>query len=168
MPNDRAIVAVYPGVFDPVTHGHVDIIRRGQALFDQLIVAVGHNPEKEKDDLFSPDERAEMITELVADLDNVTVSTYQGLTVTFARRVGARVILRGIRDYTDLHYELLQAGTNLVLGEIETVFLTASVQHDLTSSSLIKQIVSIGGYDPERLARLVPPNVATRLQERFG
>jgi pantetheine-phosphate adenylyltransferase len=166
MPKDRAIVAVYPGAFDPITNGHIDIIRRGQALFDQLIVAVGHNPAKAA--LFSPDERSEMINELVADLDSVSVQTYEGLTVTFAGRVGARVILRGIRDYTDLHYELLQAGTNLVVGDIETVFLTASVQHDLTSSSLIKQIVSIGGYDPDRLARLVPDNVAARLQERFG
>ena len=166
MPKHQPIIAVYPGAFDPITHGHIDIIRRAQPLFGRLIVAIGQNPAKE--DLFSSDERVEMIAELVADLPDVSVQAYEGLTVTFAQRVGARVILRGIRDYTDLHHELLQAGTNLVVGDIETVFLTASVQHDLTSSSLIKQIVRIGGYDPERLTRLVPAGVAARLRKKFG
>ncbi len=166
MLKDKPIVAVYPGAFDPPTHGHVDIIRRAVPLFDQLIVAVGHNPDKQE--LFTADERVEMITEIIADLPRVSVRTYEGLTFNFARDVGARVILRGIRDYTDLHHELLLAGTNLVVGDIETVFMTASVQHELTSSSLIKQIVSIGGYDPERLSRLVPENVAAGLGRKFG
>ena len=90
-----------------------------------------------------------------------------GLTFNFARLVGARVILRGIRDYTDLHHELLAAGTNLAVGGIETIFLTASLQYGMTSSSMVKQIVGIGGYDPERLARLIPPNVVDRLHQKL-
>ena len=165
MSKAQHIVAVYPGAFDPITNGHVDLIRRARPLFDELIVAVGHNPEK--DQLFTPDERVETIGELIADLPGVSVQAYEGLTVNFARLVGARVILRGIRDYTDLHHELLAAGTNLVVGGIETIFLTASLQHGMTSSTLVKQIVGIGGYDPERLARLIPPNVVDRLRQKL-
>jgi pantetheine-phosphate adenylyltransferase len=160
------VVAVFPGAFDPITCGHVDIIHRGSRLFDRLIVAVGRNPEKAE--LFPAAERVEMLQEVCRELDNVEVDSYAGLTTEYVRRVGARVILRGIRDNVDLRGELRSANTNLLVGDVETVFLMTSDQHALTSSTLIKQIVEIGGYDPDRLARLVPEFVVRRLEKRFG
>ena len=159
-------VAVFPGTFDPLTLGHLDIIRRGAGLFPRLIVAVGCNPEKTE--WFSPAERVEIIGEQVADLPNVSVEAYEGLTMEFVRRVGARVILRGIRDAVDLRLELQVANTNLLVGAIETVFLMATDQHALTSSTLIKQIIELGGCDHAGLARLVPARVIKRLKRRPG
>ena len=108
-----------------------------------------------------------MLKEHTSGLTNVEVLTYSGLTVEFARTIGARVILRGIRDTVDLHAELEIAATNRIIGDIETVFLLTSGQHILTSSTLIKQIVEIGTYDVQHLARLVPLDVAERLRERL-
>jgi len=159
-------LAIFPGMFDPVTHGHLDIIQRASRLYDRLIVAVGVNPLKTA--VFTPEERREMVVEHITDLSNVDVLTYSGLTIEFARAVGARVILRGIRDNVDLHAELEIATTNLIIGDVETVFLMTSGQHILTSSTLIKQIVEIGRYDSNHLARLVPLDVAKRLEERLG
>ncbi len=158
-------IALFPGAFDPVTLGHLDIIRRASGLFGKLIVAIGINPLK--DMVFTPEERREMLRQYTEDLSNVDVQTYSDLTVQFARKVGARVILRGIRDTVDLHAELQIANTNLIIGNIETVFLMTSHEHVLTSSSLIKQIAQIGGYDKESMARLVPLDVAERLGERL-
>jgi pantetheine-phosphate adenylyltransferase len=158
-------VAIFPGMFDPVTHGHLDIIERASHLYDKLIVAVGDNPLKKP--TFTQSERREMLVEHTRQLANIEVQTYSGLTVEYARSVGARVILRGIRDNVDLHAELEIATTNLIIGGIETVFLMTSGQHMLTSSTLIKQIVEIGRYDPNHLARLVPLDVAKRLEGRL-
>lgn len=152
-------------MFDPVTHGHLDIIRRASRLYPHLIVAIGDNPVKKA--VFSQEERREMIVKHTADLSNVEVATFAGLTVEFAREKNAGVILRGIRDTVDLHAELEIAMTNRIIGDIETVFLMTSGQHVLTSSTLIKQIVEIGHYDPGHLARLVPLDVAQRLEERL-
>ena len=165
MPDDKAHVAIFPGMFDPVTHGHLDIIRRAARLYERLIIAVGDNPVKTE--VFPPDERRQMVIEHTADLPNVEVQMYSGLTVEFARKVGAGVILRGIRDTVDLHAELEIATANLIIGDIETVFLMTSGQHVLTSSTLIKQIVEIGQYDVDHLTRLVPLDVAKRLEERL-
>ncbi len=165
MSDAQTIAAVFPGAFDPLTHGHLDIIRRGCRLFDRLIVAVGHNPEKMA--LFSADERVAMLQECCGDLSNVEVASYNGLTADFVRQVGARVILRGIRDNVDLRVELRQANTNLLVGDVETVLLMTSDQHALTSSTLIKQIIEIGGYDQQRLSRLIPDNVLKRLEARL-
>ncbi|HEY3244164.1 MAG TPA: pantetheine-phosphate adenylyltransferase [Phycisphaerae bacterium] len=165
MPDSNSTVAVFPGSFDPITLGHVDIIRRAARLFKRVIVAVGRNPEKTS--VFTPAERVEMIQELIADIPNAAVQAYKGLTMDFVRGVGAGVILRGIRDSVDLRDELEVANTNLLVGDVETVFLMTSDQHALTSSTLIKQIVEIGGYDPQRLARLVPPTVARRLEAKL-
>ena len=159
-------VAIFPGTFDPITQGHLDIIKRASRLFDELVIGIGRNPEKLI--IFSVEERLEMIRELVRDMDNVRVEGYDGLTVEFAVAMGAKVIVRGIRDSVDLRGELQAANTNLIVGDIETVFLMTSDQYALTSSTLIKQIVEIGGYDPERLARLVPGCVADRLRRRIG
>jgi pantetheine-phosphate adenylyltransferase len=149
-------------MFDPVSHGHLDIIRRSGKLYKKLIVAVGDNPLKTP--VFSQDERKEMLTRHTSEFENVVVEVYTGLTIDFARAVGAGVILRGIRDNVDLHAELEIATTNLIVGDIETVFLMTSGQHVLTSST---QIVEIGRYDAEHLARLVPLDVAKRLEERL-
>ena len=161
-----ARIAVFPGMFDPVTHGHLEIIRRASRLYEQLIVGVGDNPVKTE--VFTQEERREMVVEHTSDLSNVDVRTYSGLTVEFARSVGAGVILRGIRDTVDLHAELEIATTNLIIGDIETVFLMTSGQHILTSSTLIRQIVEIGQYDTNHLARLVPLDVARQLEERLS
>lgn len=158
-------IAVYPGTFDPITFGHLDIIRRGHRLFDRLIIAVGRNPGKTE--LFTTAERLEMVREVVGEYSNVEIDSYDGLTMEYVRRTGARVILRGIRDNVDLRDELQTANTNLLVGDVETVFLMTGDQHALTSSTLIKQVVEIGGYDPARLSRLVPSSVARRLEEKL-
>ncbi len=165
MAEDVKNLAIFPGAFDPLTHGHLDIIQRAAKLYDRLIVAVGHNPLKTE--VFTPDERAEMLRHHTNELTNVEVSIYSGLTVDFAKSLGARVILRGIRDNVDVHAELEIATTNRIIGDIETVFLMTSGDHILTSSTLIKQIVEIGRYDADHLARLVPLDVAKRLGDRL-
>jgi pantetheine-phosphate adenylyltransferase len=158
-------IAIFPGTFDPVTLGHLDIIERAARLYDRLVVAVGDNPLKKE--VFTQEERREMLAAHTRHIANVEAHAYTGLTIEFARRMGARVILRGIRDNVDLHAELEIATTNLIMGSIETVFLMTAGQHSLTSSTLIKQIVQFGQYDPDHLARLVPLDVAKRLEERL-
>ncbi len=165
MPSSKADLVVFPGTFDPVTHGHLDIIQRAAELFPRLIVAVGDNPLKAC--VFTSAERESMLCAHTSDLKNIDVKTYSGLTVEFARSVGAGVILRGIRDTVDLHGELEIAMANRIIGGLETVFLMTSGQHILTSSTLIKQIVEIGHYDTDHLARLVPLDVARRLEQRL-
>lgn len=166
MPKRGPDIAVFPGSFDPVTYGHLDIIERAAKLFDDLVVAVGINPAKEQ--VFTSDERREMVEAHTRKCGNVRVQTFDGLTVEFAKQIGARVILRGIRDNVDLHAELELATANRIIGGVETVFLMTSGQHILTSSTLIKQIVEIGTYDLEHLSRLIPPDVAKRLGERLA
>lgn len=166
MPNHTGRRAVFPGTFDPPTNGHVDIIQRGSKLVDELIVAVGHNPEKEA--LFTPAERVAMLVELVGDLKGVRVETYEGLTAEFVQSAYADIIIRGIRDNVDLHYELQQANINLAIGGVETIFLLTRDQYALTSSTYIKQIVELGMADVNRLSRLVPRSIARRLKKKFG
>jgi len=165
MPSRQLIRAVFPGAFDPITHGHLDIIERGREIADELIVAVGQNPEKTE--LFPMAERVEMIRELIGDMKRVRVESYEGLTGEYVRSVGAKAIIRGIRDNVDLHYELQQANVNLAVGDVETIFLMTRDQFALTSSTYIKQIVTLGCVDEERLSRLVPTNVARRLREKL-
>jgi pantetheine-phosphate adenylyltransferase len=158
---------VFPGQFDPITNGHLDVIRRGMHLFDELIVAVGVNPEKRE--MFSLDDRIEMLRSLLGDLPTVKVRKYTGLTVDFVRSVGATALLRGIRDVSDLRYEFQLALANRAVGGVETVFIMTGDQYALTSSSLIRQIVSLGG-DVKQLKGLLPDVVITRLgdvQKRY-
>lgn len=165
MTKPSQIIAVFPGMFDPLTYGHLDIIERAAELYEKLIVAIGQNPLKKE--VFNSGERMAMMVEHTRKFENIEVQTYSGLTIEFAKQVGACVILRGIRDNVDLHAELEIAMTNRIIGDIETVFLMTSGQHVLTSSTLIKQIVEIGQYDPDRLSRLVPLDVAKKLEQRF-
>ncbi|HQE26663.1 MAG TPA: pantetheine-phosphate adenylyltransferase, partial [Phycisphaerae bacterium] len=141
------------------------IIKRAIALVDELIIAVGHNPEKQP--LFTADERVEMLRELTGDIPGVRVEAYEGLTGDFVQQVQANIIIRGIRDNVDLHYELQQANINLAIANVETVFLLTRDQFALTSSTYIKQIVELGYQDLERLSRIVPANVARRLRDKL-
>jgi len=167
MPTRSPKVGVFPGQFDPITLGHLDVIRRGVMLFDVLYVAVGINPEKRE--FFSQLERVELIRSLLADEPSVRVESYTGLTVDFVRKVGATSLLRGIRDASDLRYEFQLAQVNRAVGSVETVFIMTGDQYALTSSSLIRQIVSLGG-DVRTLSSLLPEVVIQRLvevQEKF-
>ena len=155
--------AVFPGQFDPITNGHLDVIRRGVHLFDELVVGVGINPEKRE--MFTLDERVEMIGELLKDLPNVRVEAFTGLTVDFVRQVKATVILRGIRDVSDLRYEIQLALANRAVGNVETVFIMTGDQHALTSSSLIRQIYTFGG-ELKQLHGLLPDLVIRRLKQK--
>jgi len=153
-------IAVFPGTFDPITNGHLDVIDRGRRLFDRLIVAVGYNPEKKT--LCTQDERTEVIREILADRDNVRVEAFRGLTVDYARKVGAAAILRGIRDSSDLQFEFQVALTNRVVAGVETVFVMTSTEFAFCSSSLIKQIAAMGGD----VSALVPPQVVERMRAK--
>ena len=163
--NPQSIVAVYPGSFDPVTHGHLDVIRRACELFNELVVGVGRNPDK--DELFTPQERLDLLRPHLADLTNVRAAAYEGLTFDFVRKCGGRVLIRGIRDAADLSSELLQANLNLTIGGVETIFLLTRDQHVLTSSTYVRQIYEMGGSDIERIEHLVPRNVAEALARKL-
>ena len=156
-------IGVFPGQFDPITNGHVDVIRRGVILFDHLIVGVGVNPGKHE--LFTLDERVRMIRTIVSDIPGVTVEKYRGLTVDFVRAAKATAMLRGIRDVSDLRYEFQLAMANRTVGGVETVFIMAGDQYALTSSSLIRQVVALGG-DVRKLASVVPALVVEKMQEK--
>jgi pantetheine-phosphate adenylyltransferase len=163
MPNARPRkIGVFPGQFDPITNGHLDVIKRGVILFDELIVAVGVNPDKRE--LFSLDERVEMIGELLEDVAKTRVAKYTGLTADFVRRSKATAILRGIRDVSDLRYEFQLALANRAVGGVETVFIMTGDQYALTSSSLIRQVVSLGG-DVDQLKAVLPAIVVRRLKQ---
>lgn len=136
-------LAVFPGMFDPITNGHLDVIERGSQLFDELVVAVGDNPAKGA--MLDQAVRVEMVAKVVASLANVRVQPYDGLTIDLARRLGATAILRGIRSSVDLYGELQMAETNRMAGEVETVFIATSARFALISSSLIRQIARGGG-----------------------
>jgi len=153
--------AIFPGSFDPITNGHIDVIERGRKLFDELIIAVGRSPIKNP--LFTPEERVEMIAELISDMPRVFVESFDGLTVEYARRKQADVILRGMRSLTDVQYEFKLAMTNRAVAGIETVFVMTSAEYGFTSSTLIREIASMGGD----ISNLVPKNVYKRLQKRL-
>ncbi|MCC7146055.1 MAG: pantetheine-phosphate adenylyltransferase [Phycisphaeraceae bacterium] len=156
-------IGLFPGTFDPITNGHLDVIRRGQVLFDELIVAVGHNPDKRE--LFPLQERADMIRQLLTEEGSpVKVQTYTGLTVDYAKEVGATAILRGLRNVSDLAHEFQLALTNRAIANVETVFIMTGEPFAFTSSSLIKQIAAGGEID--RMHRLLPPLVIEKLKQR--
>ena len=160
------ITAVFQGSFDPVTYGHLDVIRRAARLFNKLVVGIGQNPDKEQ--LLTPEERLKLLLPHIADLENVRAATYSGLTIDFVRQCGAHALVRGIRDMADLNHEVQIANLNRLVGGVETVFILTSDQHALTSSTYIKQIYEMGGGDISRIEQLVPPNVARRLADRLS
>ncbi len=164
MPNHPKI-GIFPGTFDPMTNGHLDVIRRGQDLFDRLIVAIGHNPAKSV--IFTMQERRDMLTQIIREncRSHVEVATFDGLTVDYARDSGATAILRGIRNVTDLNFEFQLALTNRAIADIETVFIMTGENFAFTSSTLIKQIATGGQID--RLHRLLPPLVLERMKQKI-
>ena len=158
------LVAVYPGSFDPIHNGHVDVIRRSVAIFDEVIVAVAYNPHKDPA-LFSPDERVEMIRETIRDLEpRARVDKFSGLSVDYAQRIGAHIIIRSLRAVTDFDYELQMAHmNNQMWPQVETVFLFANPKLFFSASRLIKEVASYG----KRLPELVPELVMNRLRAKL-
>lgn len=158
-----SVTALYPGTFDPPTNGHLDLIQRGARLFDHLIVSILNNPGK--DPLFTVEERAEMLREAISGMSNVSVATFDGLMVDFARQQGATAVLRGIRAISDYEYEFQMALMNRRLApDIETVFLQPAGRYSFVSSRMLKEVFTFGGD----VSGLVPPNVLKRLQSRIG
>jgi pantetheine-phosphate adenylyltransferase len=158
-----SVKAIYPGTFDPPTNGHIDLIQRGAKLFDHLTVAILSNLVK--DPLFTVEERVEMLKEVTNSLENVSIATFHGLMVEFARQQGASAVLRGIRAISDYEYEFQMALMNRRLApEIETVFLQPAGRYSFVSSRMLKEVFSFGGD----VSGLVPPNVLKRLRDRMG
>lgn len=155
--------AIYPGSFDPVTNGHMDIIRRSANIVDELYVGVLNN--RAKNSLFSAEERVSMLKEMTGDLANVKVVSFDGLLVNFAREIQANIIIRGLRAVTDFEYELQIAQTNHVeYDQIETIFLTASLQYSYLSSTIVKEFAAYGGD----LSQFVPEQFIGRIYEKYG
>ena len=157
----KNVIGIYPGSFDPITNGHLDLIERGSRLVDRLVVAILRNEEKRT--LFNVEERIEMLCEVTHNLPNVEVGSFNGLLVDFASQMGATLILRGIRAVSDYEYELQMALMNRRLApHVETVFLLSGEAYSFLSSRLVKEVISLGG----NIAGLVPPPVEERLKRR--
>jgi pantetheine-phosphate adenylyltransferase len=156
-------IAIYPGSFDPITNGHLDIISRGLEVFDQVIIAVARNSEKSS--LFSIDERITMIEETVGDNPKVKVDSFDGLLVDYAEKMGARVILRGLRAVSDFEYEFQLAQMNhTVKPNVETLFMMTSAAYGYLSSSIVKEVASHNG----NIEDFVPPAVKAILDRKFN
>ena len=154
--------ALYPGSFDPLTFGHLDIIERSAKMVDELNVAVLKN--NAKNPLFSVEERVSMIKELTAHLPNVTVSTFGGLTADYARDIEATIIVRGLRAVTDFEYELQIAQTNHVINpQVDTIFLTTNLKYSYLSSTIVKEVASYGGD----ISKFVPEIIVNRVYDKF-
>lgn len=156
------ITAIYPGTFDPITLGHLDVIERSAKLFDKINVIIGHNPKKVT--LFSTVERIQLIEECISHLKNVSVNSFEGLTVSYLEKNGAQVIVRGLRAISDFEYEFQMALMNKKLYEkSETVYLMPRESYTYLNSSIVKEISELGGD----VSKLVPPNVEKALSHKF-
>ena len=159
------VSGIYPGTFDPITLGHEDLVRRACRLFDKVVVAIAANPGKEP--MFTLEERVELATRSLADLDNVEVSGYDGLTVDFAVRHGLGVIVRGLRAVSDFEYEFQLANMNRHLAKtVETAFLTPTETYNFISSSLVREICSLGGDISEFVSPIVHEALMNRVNNR--
>jgi len=156
-------IGLYPGSFDPITLGHEDIIRRASSIFDKLIVAVLNN--NAKNPLFSVDERVKMIECVVKDIPNVKVMSFSGLSVEFAKTVGARVLVRGLRAISDFEYELQMAQTNSIMcPKLDTIFLTTNLRYAYLSSSIVKEVASYGG----KIEDFLPKEIVPLVREKYN
>ena len=156
-------IAVYPGSFDPITYGHLDIIRRSLTIFDEIIVAVARNSQKNA--LFTTDERVELIQDVVKGEGRATVDTFGGLLIDYVSSRGAHVIIRGLRAISDFEYEFQIAQMNSSIGrEIETLFMMTSLQYGYLSSSIVKEVCSLNG----NIDKFVPPEVKAALRQKYG
>ena len=154
--------AIYPGSFDPVTLGHLDIIKRASKIFDELIVGVLNNNSKSP--LFSVEKRVKMLNDVVKDLPNVKVMSFEGLLVDFARKVDAQIIVRGLRAVTDFEYELQMSQTNTVLNEnVDTIFFTTSLEYAYLSSSIVREAAYFGAD----ISKFVPESVVQQVYDKF-
>ena len=158
----KPVKAIFPGSFDPITNGHLDVIARGIKLFDQLIIAVGQSPLKIE--LFTLDERVEMIKQLVSDMPRVTVEQYKCLTVEFAAQQKADVMLRGLRNLTDVQYEFQLAMTNRSVAGVETIFVMTSEEFGFVNSTMVREVALLGGD----VSKLIPVPVYNRLKKRIA
>ena len=160
----KASIAIYPGTFDPITNGHVDLVNRTLRVFDKVVVAIASNPDKDRS-LFTVKERLQLIEEVFAGTDGrVSAVSFQGLLVDYAERKGAMVVIRGLRAISDFEYEFQMAMMNHRLKpKLETFFMMTGESEFYTSSRLVKEVVSLGG----NVAGLVPDNVLKKLQEKF-
>ncbi|UCC39141.1 MAG: pantetheine-phosphate adenylyltransferase [Candidatus Aminicenantes bacterium] len=155
-------IAIYPGSFDPITNGHVDIIKRALEIFDKILIAVLENPQKKS--LFTTKERMDMIKEIFADREDVEVKAFHGLLVEFAKKNNAKIVIRGLRAISDFEYEFQMALMNRKLNpDIETFFMMPNVKYSFLSSNLVKEVFMLGGC----LKDLVPEQVENKLREKF-
>lgn len=158
----RKRTAVYPGSFDPITYGHLDILERGLKIFDRIIVAIAKNIEKQA--LFTVEERVEMIRELTKEKENVVVDYFDGLLVDYLKKVKAEFVIRGLRAMSDFEYEFQMASVNRTLNpEMDTIFMMTTKDYFFVSSRTVKEVASLGGSVKE----FVPPLVERRLMEKF-
>ena len=153
-------IALYPGSFDPITNGHIDVLERARRMFDFVVIAVLNNPEKKS--FLTADKRVELIKEATKDMDNVSVASFDGLTVEYARQIGANFLIRGLRTITDFEYEVQLCQTNQVMApDIDTVFLSTRPEHNFISSSIVKELSK---YNTD-ISKFVPKNVVEYLQD---
>ncbi len=158
----KPVTAIFPGSFDPITNGHLDVIKRGAKLFDHLIIAVGQNPVKDK--LFTSEQRVDMIRELVKDIPRVSVESYDSLTVEFAAKIKADVMLRGLRNLTDVQYEFQLAMTNRAVAGIETVFVMTSEEYGFVNSTMVREVAMLGGD----VSKLIPLPIYEKVKQRLA
>ena len=157
--------AIYPGSFDPVTYGHLDIIKRAAMITDELIVGILQN--KSKNSLFSVEERVTMLNEVTKEIENVKIVPFEGLLVDFARQMDAKVIVRGLRAITDFEYELQMSQTNRKLdSDVETLFLTTSLEYSYLSSTTVKEVASFGGDITQFVPEFVAKQVTEKIKEK--
>ncbi|MBQ9155401.1 MAG: pantetheine-phosphate adenylyltransferase [Eubacterium sp.] len=154
-------IAVYPGSFDPVTYGHIDLIRRGAAVFDKLVIGVLRNYVKKP--LFELEERVEMLHQVTRDIPNTEITTFSGLVVDFCHQQKACAVLRGVRSFSDFEYELVMAQTNRKLAEdVETIFLTTSPEYSYVSSSSVRELIAFNGD----ITAFVPDYIRERIEDK--